>query len=100
MNEMQFHKMKAQIEINNIIYYFDASSPIDISIPVKRKNSPNAFGLPEPEYSAVRSGSFIGSVAEGGSCNCETIHFCPHGNGTHTEGIGHITKEQIFINQL
>jgi kynurenine formamidase len=38
-------------------------------------------------------------VQEGGACNCENLHFNAHGNGTHTECVGHISEERITINQ-
>ncbi len=44
-------------------------------------------------------GSFVGNVSEGGACNCETLTFNPHGNGTHTEGVGHISPGKISVNQ-
>ena len=37
--------------------------------------------------------NFIGSVKEGASTNFNTIVFNPHAHGTHTECIGHITKD-------
>ena len=39
-----------------------------------------------------------GSVAEGGSVNFYDIDFNPHGHGTHTECIGHISKEKESYN--
>lgn len=77
----------------------DLSSPIDISIPLRAgAEAPNAFHISEAAYEPIRVGSFVGSVAEGGSCNCETITFNPHGNGTHTECIGHITRDRVTVN--
>jgi arylformamidase len=38
-------------------------------------------------------------VKEGGACNVNNIIFNPHGNGTHTECVGHISKENFTINQ-
>ena len=42
---------------------------------------------------------FTGSVAEGGSVNFRNIAFNPHGNGTHTECLGHITEHVLFREQ-
>jgi kynurenine formamidase len=45
-------------------------------------------------------GDWIGKVAEGSSStNFNNIFFNPHGHGTHTECLGHITKEFYSINQ-
>lgn len=84
----------------NTQYIVDFSSPIDISLPLLAGNdAPNAFFIDGLSYEPVRVGSFVGSVQEGGSCNCENITFNPHGNGTHTECIGHITHERVTVNQ-
>jgi len=39
-------------------------------------------------------------VREGGSANCEIVTYCAHGNGTHTEGVGHIAAERISVNDV
>ncbi len=75
--------------------------PLSIAIPLRAgEESPNAFFLRQPEFQTVRIGTFIGSVAEGGSCNCRDVIFNPHGNGTHTECLGHITSEPITIAEV
>lgn len=92
--------MTAEIICNNQRYAVDFAAPIDISLPLYAgEEAPNAFFLDELSYTPVRVGSFVGSVREGGSCNCEDITFNPHGNGTHTECIGHITNERVTVNQ-
>ncbi len=88
--------MKAQI---NNKHFIDLSKPIDISIPLLSGISVNAFHIPYAQFDPIRVGSFVGSVAEGGSANCENLKINAHGNGTHTECVGHISKEKITINQ-
>lgn len=44
-------------------------------------------------------GDWIGDVNKGGSVNFRNITFNPHGNGTHTECVGHISKEFYTINK-
>ena len=41
----------------------------------------------------VRGEGFVGAVAQGGSVNFREITFNPHGHGTHTECLGHITQD-------
>lgn len=43
---------------------------------------------------------FIGDVKLGGAVNFNNIFFNPHANGTHTECVGHISKEFVSINQV
>ncbi len=92
--------MISTIEHNGKLFRVDFTSPIDISIPLKGEQEPHvsAFHLPDVTYRAAESGTFVGSVQRGGSCNVNNIFFSPHGNGTHTECIGHITKERYSIN--
>jgi kynurenine formamidase len=47
----------------------------------------------------VKFGNWIGKVSEGSSTNFNNIFFNPHGHGTHTECLGHITREFYSINQ-
>ncbi|HYF04323.1 MAG TPA: cyclase family protein [Patescibacteria group bacterium] len=90
--------MKATVLFKNIQREIDLLKPIDISLPVRNSAAGvNAFYLAEPTFEPFRMGSFVGSVSEGGACNCETITLSPHGNGTHTECIGHISRERITI---
>jgi kynurenine formamidase len=61
-------------------------------------DNPSAFYIAEAVFDPIRVGGFVGSVAEGGSANCEVLTLCAHGNGTHTECVGHISKEFVTIN--
>ena len=91
-------KILAHITYQGNTFATDFSQPLDISIPLGREKSPNAFYLDPIKYTTVEAGSFVGNVKRGGSCNCEDISFNPHGNGTHTECAGHVAAEPIFIN--
>lgn len=86
------------IKHNNLT--FDLSKPIDISIPLENgKNNPNAFYAPDISFQAVKTDEFVGSTSEGGILNFKNIFINPHGNGTHTECLGHITKNKFTINE-
>jgi arylformamidase len=76
----------------------DLNRPLDISIPLREgAGNVNAFHIPPVQIEPLRIGSFVGAVSEGGSCNVNNILFNPHGNGTHTECVGHIAKEKYTI---
>jgi arylformamidase len=92
--------MQAHINYKGKIVSVDLEKPIDISIPLRAgKENVNSFYIPPVKIEPFRMGSFVGSVNEGGSCNVNNIAFNPHGNGTHTECVGHISKENFTINQ-
>lgn len=92
--------MKATIDHNGIEFKIDLSKPLDISIPLTNTDeNPIAWYIDKPSIEPVRSGDWIGKVAEGGSTNFNNVAFNPHGHGTHTECLGHITREFYSINQ-
>lgn len=88
--------MKATI--NN--FKIDLSKPIDISLPLSNTDAnPIAWYIEKPVIEPVTFDNWIGKVSEGSSTNFNNIFFNPHGHGTHTECLGHITKEFYSINQ-
>jgi arylformamidase len=81
-------------------YKADLDQPIDISIPLRAgKDNVSAWYVEPVSIEPVRMGDWIGDVKQGGSVNFRNIRFNPHGNGTHTECVGHISKEDYSINQ-
>lgn len=83
----------------------DLSKPIDISIPLtNNEQNPIAWYQDIPEIEPVKMGfgasEWIGKVSEGkSSTNFNNIFFNPHAHGTHTECLGHITRDFYSINQ-
>lgn len=74
--------------------------PIDLSIPLRPgTENVNAWWAQPVRIEPVRMGDFIGDVNQGGSVNFKNVFLNPHGNGTHTECVGHISKESYTINQ-
>lgn len=86
-------------KINN--FEIDLSKPIDISIPLTNNDeNPIAWYIEKPVIEPVVFGDWIGKVSEGkSSTNFNNIFFNPHGHGTHTECLGHITNDFYSINQ-
>jgi kynurenine formamidase len=82
-------------------YIIDLSKPIDISLPITTDGkNPIAWYQNQPEIEPVKMGDWIGKVSEGkSSTNFNNIFFNPHAHGTHTECLGHITKDFYSINQ-
>ncbi len=91
--------MISTIKIKNQSYSFDLNNPIDISIPISNsENQPIAWFANPPKIEPVRADGFVGSISEGGSVNFNTLSITPHGNGTHTECVGHIIEGDYTIN--
>jgi len=55
------------------------------------------YDVPPATSKPYQSGNWIGSTEQGGSCNFRTVQITPHCNGTHTESIGHIVNDKIFL---
>ncbi len=92
--------MITNIQYHGESYQIDLEKPIDISIPLKADDQQvNCFYAPPLQIEPVRAGNFVGDIQEGGLVNFKTIRINPHGNGTHTECVGHIAKELYTINQ-
>jgi kynurenine formamidase len=80
-------------------YKVDFFQPIDLSMPLSADASATSAWYVTPmKLEPVRMGDWIGDVNQGGSVNFRNIVFNPHGNGTHTECVGHISKEFVTIN--
>jgi arylformamidase len=92
--------MYVNLEIENLNYRVDLSDPIDLSIPLKTgSDRSSAWFVNAIKIDPVRTENFTGSVEEGGSVNFRNISFNPHGHGTHTECLGHITPTIHSVNK-
>jgi arylformamidase len=86
--------IQAIITKNDKTYTADLSKPLDISIPLREGfENVNCFYAPPVLIEPVVFGDFVGSTQQGGSLNFKNVRLNPHGNGTHTECVGHIAKE-------
>lgn len=83
--------MICQLSYKNTQLCFDTDIYYHISFGLQHGSlNPQCFYLPQPVFTPFVAGEFIGSTDQGGNCNCYTLTMSPHGNGTHTECIGHI----------
>ena len=83
----------------NKMEFIDTNLPLDISIPLSNTSeNPRAWHVDPPVFEPVMENGFVGSVAKGGRVNFRNIFFNPHGHGTHTECLGHITTEVFSVN--
>jgi len=55
------------------------------------------FGAAAAAAKPLAIGGFTGRVDQGASCNCSVLTLTPHANGTHTEGVGHLTVEHADV---
>lgn len=76
---------------------FDLSKPTSIAIPFSTGDQVNCYYAPPFQVTPVVMGSFIGDVHQGSPVNYMNVQVNPHGNGTHTECIAHISDMQITV---
>jgi hypothetical protein len=92
--------MLASIQTGNTSWKVDFSRPVDISIPLRDgTGNPNCFHAPAASFTPLKAGDFIGSTRAGSPVNFYNVHINPHGNGTHTECVGHISQQMESVNQ-
>ena len=58
---------------------------------------PNYFGVEGASCSSLKIDGFVGDTSQGGSCNVKALQIIPHCNGTHTETVGHIVDQDVYI---
>lgn len=100
IENFEFLSMEFTLVIDSQEYAVDLSTPHDLSIPLKNgSDNPSAWYVGPVKITAVEGDGFVGDVNRGGSVNFRDIYFNPHGHGTHTECVGHISSENYTINQ-
>lgn len=73
----------------------DLTRGVSLAIPIDFDGpQPRHFGAPRAHAQPFAVPGFSGSVAAGASCNCSVVTLIPHCQGTHTECVGHLTRER------
>jgi arylformamidase len=92
---------QAEFDIDGHRWRADLSRPLGLAVALDFSGpQPSFFGAPPATATALRSGSFIGDIAQGGSCRCSTLSVTPHCNGTHTECVGHVVAEAVSVHDV
>jgi arylformamidase len=88
--------LKARVSVDDRELTVDLSRPVRLGVEIDfSEGGLRHFGAPAANSRPMAVGNFSGSVATGASCNCHTISLTPHCNGTHTESVGHLTREPL-----
>ncbi len=89
-----------QLEFKGVTFRASGDAEVDLSIAMGDGHGSRAWYVDFMQLQVVRANGFLGSVAEGGAVNFRDVQFNPHGNGTHTECLGHISPEAHSVNRL
>lgn len=79
----------------DLAHSHDLSVELDFDGPQARH-----FGAPRASSRPFSVPGFAGSVEGGASCNCGIVTLIPHCNGTHTECVGHLTRESMHAHRI
>ncbi len=92
--------MKIKFTFNNHTWVADLKKGHSIAIPLRDGvRNPNCFWAPPVSFEPLRAAGFVGSIKEGAPVNFYNVRFNPHGNGTHTECVGHISDLNSTVNR-
>lgn len=94
--------MKISFAYKNQELSADLSKPIDLSLSIGHpsKAKVKCYFAADPVLAPVTTESFVGSMEKGFSVNYFTAQITPHGNGTHTECIGHISESMERVSDV
>lgn len=84
--------MTADIQIADQTHRVNLNQGVDLSIGFDAAQGPLAWGVAHMQVKPVTVGDWVGLVREGASVNFCDVLVNPHGQGTHTECVGHISK--------
>ena len=103
--------MIAEITHRGRTFKVDLSRPMDLSLPLQEGESGvRAWYVGSVAMEPVKDGDKVYAVKDGAPVNFRNVSFNPHGHGTHTESVGHISpvihpvgnmlKRYFFIAQV
>jgi len=91
----------ARIALGDAEVGVDMSRPVSLAVELDFAGpQPRHFGAPPASAHPFAAPGFPGAVALGASCNCDVISLVPHCNGTHTECVGHLTRERLDASRV
>ena len=94
-------KRRVQLTVAGRRWQTDLDDPTPLSIRLEFGGpQPRAFGLDEAAAEPIGFDGQLADTDVGASFNCDTVRLIPHGNGTHTEGVGHLVRDTAPVGEL
>ena len=92
--------MKMHVDIGGKSYRVEFENAASIANAMKfESGQPALFGAGAASREPMVGEGFEGRVENGFGCNVDVLTINPHCNGTHTETVGHIVEEPVFISE-
>lgn len=93
--------MIAEITHRGRTFKVDLSKPLDLSLPLHEGDGgASAWYVGPVTMEPVKDGDKVYAVKAGAPVNFRNVQFNPHGHGTHTESVGHISPEVHPVGNL
>lgn len=93
--------MIAEISHHGRTFKIALNDPIDLSLPLQADApGPRAWYVGAVIMQPVQDGEKRYSVKDGAPVNFRDVSFNPHGHGTHTESVGHITEDILPVGNM
>ncbi len=93
--------MNTILTIRDRSYKIDLDQPLSIGIPLNPfELNPACFYADQPSAKPMIFNNYVCSMEAGAPVNFYTLNIVPHGNGTHTECVGHISPNFEKVNQI
>jgi kynurenine formamidase len=88
--------VRARLALAGTELEIELTKPVDLAVELDFAGPQvRHFGAARASSRPFETPGFKGSVAQGSGCNCDVITLIPHCNGTHTESVGHLTRERL-----
>ena len=93
--------MRSRVALGARELEVDLAQPVSLALSLEFGGAqPRHFGAPPASAHPYAVPGFAGAVEAGASCNCEVLTLIPHCNGTHTECVGHLTREALDAHRV
>jgi len=91
---------RVQLEVGGRSFETDVDDAVHLSIPLDFDgDQARAFGLSPASSEPVPFEEAVCDTEQGGAFNADILELIPHGNGTHTETVGHLVDQDVPVGE-
>jgi len=89
---------RVELQVEGRRFQTDVDDPTSLAVPLEFSGDQSrAFGLPAATSEPISFGSTPCNTEKGGDFNAQSLSLVPHGNGTHTETVGHLIDREVPV---
>lgn len=91
--------LNCTLQWNGKNYLVRLQDGVSLTIPIAPGKHPRAWYAAPFSIEPVVMGDWVGEVSRGAPVNFRNVQLNPHGHGTHTESLAHITQTPLAANE-